>query len=279
MAQAETDVAGEGLRGRVKMVTQTEYTNKAMKNAFMKTVDKYDRKGNLTETINDSYLLKLHSRKYMRYDTNASGLTTTRHEYDDKNAEVRRVNYTYDGNHLTAEDDHRYYDGKDVVYRSEHMYDSAGTEMQLLTYTNGILNERTTYTYDKRGRLTTTKVCDSSGKQLRELDYSYYAGPDWVGLEKHEQDVRTHMFRIIDTAGLIVEKTAYVADYSHQTDETSLTFDKQGNWLTKTVKGTITDNLYMVRSIEYYAEIMPQQTAPIKKRPAANKVNAKKKRQ
>ncbi|MCD6010715.1 MAG: hypothetical protein K0Q79_577 [Flavipsychrobacter sp.] len=254
LAQVKNDLANEGLKGRVKMVTEIEYVDERMTKPFMKTVDKYNIKGNLTETIHDDYVLKQHSRNYIKYDTDANGMVTKHNEFNDTGMLVRMVIYRYDTlKQITEEEDHRYYDGRETVYRNEYTYDSHKKLLHEQNYVNGLLHLSVAYTYDNAGKLTGSKSHDTAGKQVGLTDYQYYpGGGDWIHCEKQAENSRTHVFRILDSTGCMIEKTTYTDDYAKQTNETNLKFDKQGNWLIQSVKGTITEHFFISRRIEYY---------------------------
>ncbi len=254
LAQVSNDLAAEGLKGRVKVVTEVEYIDERMTKPFMKTVDKYDLRGNLIETIHDDYVLKQHSRNYISYDTDKNNMVVKRCEFNDTNLKVRIVDYKYDSlKQLTAEDDHRYYYGHETVYRNEFAYDEHGKVLHEKNYINGLLHKDVVYVYDNAGKLTGSRSHDTSGNQVGLTDYQYYPGStEWMHCEKHAENDRTHIFRIIDSSGCVIEKTTYTDDYAKQTNETNLKFDKQGNWLIQSVKGTITEHFFIARKIEYY---------------------------
>jgi hypothetical protein len=253
IAQVNNDLAAEGLKGRVKMVTDIEYSDEAMKNPFMKTIDKYDRKGNLTETVHDDYVLKLHYTKTVKYDTGWNGAVIKRIELDDKKKPAHEVLYKYDSlNRITEEAGHRYYDSTDMPYRNEYYYDSLGRKQLEKNYGNGVPDRSTAYTYDSKGRIAGTKSYDSSGKELLLADYSYFQGGLLSRCEQQLEGIRNHICWMRDTAGLLIEKTTYTGDYTKQTNEDNLNYDQYGNWLKQSVKGTITENYFIVRTIEYY---------------------------
>ncbi len=251
-AQPDNDLAEAGLRGKVRMVTEIEYVDEAMKIPFQKTVDRYDRRGNLVETMHNDYVLKLNPMKCMDYETTPNGLVAKRTEYDETGRQVRMVAYKYDRqNHVAMEEDHRYYDGREMVYRNDYWYDSLGNRREEYNYTLGKLDRITLYTYNAKGKVALAKSFDAGGKQTCLLDY-FYRDNDWTICQKQAGDAGSHIFRTIDSAGLVIEKTTYNADYSKKTVETNLSFDKHGNWLTQSVTGTMTEHFFIARKIEYY---------------------------
>lgn len=251
-AQLPTDLSVEGLRGRVRMVTDIEYVDEQMKKPFMKTVDKYDSRGYLTESIHNDYVLKQNGHKLIKNDTAERGRITKRREYEDT-ALIRTLTYTYDSvDRLLTEEDRRFYDGREMVYRTEYIYDSAGRKTADKHFTNGFADRSTLYAYDEQGRVVTETSLDTAGKQLSLAEYFYRGTRDWVICQRKAGEDQSHLFRTIDTAGLLIERTKYNADYSKKTNETNLSFDKYGNWLTQSVTGTITEHFYIARKIEYY---------------------------
>jgi hypothetical protein len=252
-AQPGNDLMADELKGRVKAVTETEYSDEAMKVPFMKTIDRYDPKGNLTESIHDDYVLKLHYRKTIKYDTGWNGLIIRRSELDDNGKPAHTVLYRYDTlNRLAEEDGQRFYDGIVKPYTNEYYYDSSGRKALEKNYSNAELDRSTTYTYDSKGRIAKTNTSDSTGKILFMSEYSYFRGGLLVGCEQQLDGVKNHISWMRDTSGRLIEKTIINSDYSKQTHENNLTFDQHGNWLKQSVKGTLTDNYFIMRSIEYY---------------------------
>lgn len=254
VAQVDNDLYIQGLKGKVKTVTEIEYSDARMKRPFMKTVDQYDRIGNLTETVHNDYILKLIVQKHIKYETDSNGTVTARNEFNDTGMLIRVVKYKYDTLcRLAEEEDHRFYDGKAIVYKNEYSYDSHGNKLREVNYTDGKPDHNTLYSYDSTGRITGSKLYyGHSDKPAVFDDYYYFTGNEWADCERHDRGVRTHVFRTFDTSGLLLEKTTYVTDYSKQTNEANLKFDKYGNWLIQSVTGTITENYFIARTIEYY---------------------------
>jgi hypothetical protein len=251
LAQRSSDLIGEGLKGRVKTVTETQYCNAPGK-PCMRTVDKYDAKGNLTEEVQNDYALNLDSRKFFRYDTNTNGSIVRLNEVGDSAIVTREVDYKYDSlNHLAETNDYRTFGERKVVYRSEYSYDDKGRKVTEKHFTNDDLDYVTDYTYDTKERMTLAKSRDKKEKVTMLYDYNYLGSTDqWIHCEKMVAGIQTHIFKMIDTAGLVLEKTTYVADYSKQTTESFSGFDKAGNWLKDIVKGV--ENYMVTRLIEYY---------------------------
>lgn len=251
-AQPDNDLTDAGLRGRVRMVTETEYVDEAMKIPFQKTVDRYDRRGNLVETMHNDYVLKLNPMKCMDYDTTPNGLVAKRTEYDETGRQVRMVIYKYDlQDHLVKQEDHRYYDGREMIYRYDYWYDSTGNMREEHSYSAGKLDRVTLYSYNPKKKVALAKSFDGTGKQTFLTDY-FYRDDEWTICQKQAGDASSHIFRTLDSAGLVIEKTTYNADYSKKTVETNLSFDKTGNWLTQSVTGTMTEHFFIARKIDYY---------------------------
>ncbi len=247
------DLAGDGVRGRVKTITETQYLDEGMRRPFMKTIDKYDMRGNLTEELHNDIMLRLNFRKYFKYDTNSEGNVVKRSEFNDSGKLVRATEYLYDSLARPAKTlVHSNFDGGDVIRTTIYYYDSIGNKVKEEIFTGGDLLYRTEHVYDSRGRVSGTRSYNKAGKVAMEFDYNYLAGDEWVHCEKHIEGVRTHVFRTLDTLGWLIEKTTYTGDYSKQTIESYGSFDKYGNWLRESIKGNVTENYFVARTIEYY---------------------------
>ena len=250
-AQANNDLAGEGLKGKVRKVTEVQYVERASK-PFMRTIDKYNPEGYLVEEIHNDYMLKLNTRKNIRFEMGNDGNLTRRSEIGDSGKLIRATDYRYDSlNHLIETTDKRSFDDRKVIYKTENYYDLRGNKMSEKKYTDGALNYQTTYSYDSKGRILGSKSFDKNNRVTILNDYNYHEGSaQWFYCERQNAGMRTHIFRIIDTAGLVLEKTTYISDYSKQTTETYSSFDSYGNWLKLIVQGT--DSYFVIRKIEYY---------------------------
>lgn len=252
-AQAGNDLQHEGLQGRVKTVTEIQYYDKSQKHAGTKTVEKYDSRGYLVEEAHNDYVLKLNTKKVMKYDTTSAGNVSKRQEYDETGSLVSTTEYKYDSlNHIIEKMEHRSSDRVNVTYKSEYQYDSTGKKVKDKTFTNGTLNYATTYTYNEQGKVATAKSLDKDGRVSMLLKYFYQSHDLWVLCEKETYGVRSHLFQTLDTAGLLIEKRSYTNDYSKRTTEVYSNFDKNGNWLKVGVNGTIIEDYFIHRTIEYY---------------------------
>ncbi len=251
LAQVGNDLVSEDLKGKVKMVTEIQYCA-GPNRPCMRTVDKYDSKGYLTEEIHNDYMLKIDTRKYLRYDTGIYGNNTRLNEFGDSGILIRAIDYKYNSlNHLTEVADHRSFGDKKVTYKTEYVYDVRGYKVQENNYTDNELDIRTDYSYDGKGRISGTKSYDRNDTVTMFTGFNYLAGSlQWINCEKQIAGTRTHIFRMIDTADVVLEKTTYTSDYSKQTTESYSSFDKQGNWLKDIVKGI--ENYMVIRKIEYY---------------------------
>ncbi len=251
-AQVDYGLTGESLKGKVKMVTEIQ-SYEGYKGPYMKTIDKYDLKGCLTEEIHNDYFLKLNIHKTFHYDTAANGSITKFGEFDDSGHVLRAIDYKYDSlSRLIEVNDLRNFDDKKSVYRNQYYYDSAGRKVMERNYTDTTLNYKTFFFYNSQGRITASKSYDQVNKLIMENDYNYLADPQWLHSEKTVEGIRTHIFRIIDSAGILLEKTTYTADYSKYTTESYTNFDSHGNWLKESVKGEMIENYFVTRVIEYY---------------------------
>jgi hypothetical protein len=254
-AQTNNDLSDEDLKGKVRTVTEILYSDDSLQHPCMKTVDRYNRKGYLTEEIHNDYVLKIYTRKSIKYDTGSTGNITRLREFDDSGKLVRTVVYKYEAGRLVEELEHADYSGNSTTGRTEYSYDSLGHRIAEHSYFTGKPDSRTEYIYDAKGRVLTTRTYDKDDKVTMQLDYNYlgYAqGTHWVHCEKKCDNTRTHIFRTIDTRGQLVEKTTYVNDFSKETKESFSDFDRHGNWLKQSVRGKATENYFTTRSIEYY---------------------------
>jgi hypothetical protein len=139
-----------------------------------------------------------------------------------------------------------------ICHTGMNIITSLGRKQLEKNYGNGVPDRSTAYTYDSKGRIAGTKSYDSSGKELLLADYSYFQGGLLSRCEQQLEGIRNHICWMRDTAGLLIEKTTYTGDYTKQTNEDNLNYDQYGNWLKQSVKGTITENYFIVRTIEYY---------------------------
>jgi hypothetical protein len=252
LAQTNNDLASEDLKGRVKMVTEL-YFYEGQKSCGMKTIDKYDYKGWLTEETHNDFELKLTTNKCFTYDTGNNGNITRLNEFDDSGILVHTIDYKYDSqNHLSGEEDHRNINDKNIVSQKEYYYDASSNKAREKNYTNGTLNYTTDYAYDNKGRLSGTKSHDKNDTLIMLYDYYYTGYEQWVHCEKQIHGVRTHLFRVLDTLGIPIKQTSYTNDFSKETIENYSDFDKQGNWLKLIVTGDTDEQYYITRAIEYY---------------------------
>ena len=253
VAQVSNDLSEEGLKGRVRKVTEMEFSDAAMKKPFMKNINEYDKKGNLVSSLHDDYSLQLHFRKVVKYDTSVAGLIVQRKEYDDTGMLMRAVVYAYDSlGRLLAQDDRRYYDGKETVYRSEYAYDLKGCKTEEQSFCNKVAGHKVVYTYDTAGKISASRTF-TVGKHLSDQsDYYYFRSSEWVHCEKKSDSVRLHIFRSIDSLGRITEKTTYSGGYSRYVTELNSEFDPAGNWQQQSTEGNLTEHFYVRRKIEYY---------------------------
>lgn len=246
-----SDLAEQGLRGRVRTVTEIQFCEGKNK-ACTRTIDKYDTSGNLVEEVHNDYMLGLNTRKYARYEAAQNGLLVKRSEYDDSGIAIRTVEYKYDSTGRLAEmTDRRNFGSGGTVYRSEFFYDSTGAKVREKSYVNNAADYTTDYSYDGRRRIVVVKSADDRGRVTLREDYNYLAsGTQWAHCEKQADSIRTHIFRALDTAGVVVERTTYTGDYSKNTTETYSNFDSHGNWLNATMRGM--ESYFTRRTIEYY---------------------------
>lgn len=252
-AQVTNDLAADGLKGKVRMVTEMEYGDAALKKPFMKNIDEYDKRGYLTSSVHHDYTLNLHFRKVMKYDTAATGQIVQRREYDDTGMLMRTVTYIHDSQgRVAVEEDHRYYDGKETVYRNEYTYDKKGNKIEDQSYCNKVPSHKVVYTYDTAGKINASRTYNARKQLVEQCDYYYFRSNEWVQCEKQCDSVRAHVFRAIDSLGKITEKTTYAGGYSKYATESNSEFDHYGNWLQQSTEGNLTEHFYVRRKIEYY---------------------------
>jgi hypothetical protein len=252
-SQVHNDLAADGLKGKVRIVTEMEFGDAALKRPFMKNIDEYDKRGYLTLSVHYDYTLNLHFRKVIKYDTAETGLILLRREYDDTGMLVRTETYSYDSlGRVAAEEDHRYYDGKETVYRNEYAYDLKGKKIEDVSYCNKVPGHRVVYTYDTAGKISASRTYNARKKLVDQCDYYYFRSNEWVQCEKQCDTVRAHVFRAIDSFGRIMEKTTYAGGYKKYATELSSEFDRHGNWLQQSTEGNLTEHFYVRRKIEYY---------------------------
>jgi len=251
-AQGSNDLAGNELKGRVRIVTEQLFYD-GQKKCGMKTVDKYNGKGYLTEEVHNDYMLKLNVKKRLKYDTMSNGNIARVSEYDDSEHLVHTIDYVYDGeNRVTMEIDNRWVGTDSTKSKKEFQYDSSGHRIQETNYTAGTPDLTTDHTYDNKGRIIKTRSYDKAGKTIMLYDYDYIAYDAWVHCEKQSRGVRTHYFRSLDTLGTPVKQTTYMNDFSKETIENYSDFDAHGNWLKLIVTGNLAEPYSITRTIGYY---------------------------
>jgi len=199
------------------------YGNQVEKNSWQ-----YDARGNRIREISlrnsDSSVINT------AYDYNPAGKLlrlSRKHSFDNKLDFVLVYKYDDKGNMINEEK--RYRSGI-TDDKKEYSYDSSGNKVGFIRYTaEGKIIERFSYAYHKNGNLAEENKYDSVGMLISRLVYKY-----------DEKNNETERSRYLSSGKPEVQITW---DYE---------YDKQGNWIVKTllINGTIAR--VTKREIEYF---------------------------
>jgi len=223
------------LKGRVRSITEYESLGMPAKALSLRTIYKYDERGNETEeniyTKKDSLFISVKwSYKYNKagritekkvYNKDGSTAWTLVYKYDKKGAVTGTVKYLANG---------------DQDEKTTYKYDAKGNDIAELRY-------------DKNGRLECKSAFkfNAAGIMVDALD-------DCSNIPFLTEDVRAITHEVYDNKGCLTEHREYdknktdIAGSKYSAYE----FDKTGNWIKRTV---VMQYRYSVDTVEYKREI------------------------
>ncbi len=197
-----------------------------------------DNEGNVfsyEDTYNDQGLLVESVSK----DDDKKTISTNLYEYDKEGNRIRHDVFTAEGN-LFMSTFSKYNDKKQLIEKSNCIA--------------GNCDEKTTYSYDKKGYLVQEEKYNKDGLFSKSI---YKNDQNGNPLEKLTYDAQGNLVRKVtskyDSVGNEIENISYKEDGSVNEKRTyQLEYDKQKNWVKKTEQVNGETTQIIVQEFEYY---------------------------
>jgi len=206
--QKKSDVAVQGLKGKVEVMSESILPVEGPKKVLSKTVFKYDANGNMTELSNLKSDGKVNST----------------------------IRYTYDASGILIKEETKSGNGN-VVLVSSIKTDAKGNKIEqqdVRPTGDAVFNFKYYYKYDKKGQLTERIGYRGSGSILFKYIFNYDdAGNriEWIQKGPDTSIVGKVIYKYNEKNNL-TEQTEYNGNESVKANYTySYEFDKKNNWI------------------------------------------------
>jgi len=227
--QKRSDIAVQGLKGKVEIMSESILPGEGSKKVRSKNVFKYDANGNMIELANYKADGKVNSTIRSTYDPNGKLIKEETFLGDGKADLVSAIKTDAKGNKIEQEDVRPM--GNIIFnYKYYYRYDEKGQQTERIAYRgNGTLLFRYIFKYDDNGNKTEWIQQGSDSSVVGKVIYKYN--------EKNN----------------LVEQTEYKGNGSVNANYTySYEFDKKNNWIRqkKIQDGKVVE--IKTRDIKYY---------------------------
>lgn len=226
-------------------------------------VDRFDRRGNLTERLSYDPEGTLGERAVLSYDASANEREARR--YGPKNSLLGRVVSSY-ADHGAPAESHSYSALDVLTERAIFQYDANGKEIESQTYQQeGELKNRTASRYDVHGNIEEQLQYDAAGVLVKKVVYhrdfqgTLVTRVSFVYATHPRLSERTDLH--FNNNGDPTERIVYEdSGRQRHTEMFTYRYDAFGNWTTQTVKRQIvnknasyfTPTRIIFRVFEYY---------------------------
>src|SRR4030095_4668447 len=227
--QKKSDIAAQGLKGKVEVMSESFLSAEGSKKAVSKNVFKYDANGNVIELSNYRANGKLNSTVKSIYDASGKLIKEETLLGDGKVDLVSAIKTDAKGNKIEQEDT-RPMGNILFNYKYYYKYDEKGQLIERIAYRgNGTLAFKYIFKYDDNGNKTEWIQQDQDSSVVGKVIYKYDEKNKLVEETEYNQ------------AGIV--KAAYTYSYE---------FDKKDNWVRrkKMQDGKVVE--IKKREIKYY---------------------------
>jgi hypothetical protein len=252
----KSDVARQGLRGRVKSVTNCQCPVKKGKidtAGCMVFVFKYREDGIQFE--DDDYINgniykgfnELNHKRLYKYDE--QGNQSEVDEYNPDGSVNQKVIYKYDGKGNRIERDNYLKDGR-LWYRALYTFDENSRQVECAKYNaDSELTEHYSYAYDAHGNLTMEQHTVAKAKEEEaKRSKITHTSPN---PERMMDYIKTFVY---DDSGKVISETDNFSDYVYRFETTYMYdgYDSAGNWTKQTTYEGGKAVAVAERVIDYY---------------------------
>jgi len=227
--QKRSDVAVQGLKGKVEVMSESLLPGEGSKKVLSKNVFKYDANGNMTELSN--------------YKADGKVNSTIRYTYDASGKLIKEETILGNGT-------------VDLV--SAIKTDTKGNKIEqedVRPMGNTVFNYKYYYKYDEKGQLTERIAYRGNGTLLFKYIFNYDSNGNRIEWIQHGQD-NAVVGRVIykyNEKNNVTEQNEYNGDGSVKANYTySYEFDKKNNWIRrkKMQDGKVVET--KEREVKYY---------------------------